>query len=203
MVLEKEHVISSTVSRYPKGKHFMAEPSDVDQPVVPAGVRRDEGGAGRRVEARGRGREAPDQARRGGRDGEARRRRRSSRSRPPSATYRARTVVLATGLRGKPRLLAVPGANLEKVQSLLDDPAEFGGQHVLVVGGGDSAVEAAMSLVDAGATRDAVVPRRRLQALQAGQPEAARRADRRSTQLAVLLESNVTGVHRRRRRRSS
>ncbi|MBS1124172.1 MAG: 4Fe-4S ferredoxin iron-sulfur binding domain protein, partial [Deltaproteobacteria bacterium] len=68
------------------------------------------------------------------------------------ATYRARAVVLATGLRGKPRLLAVPGANLEKVQSLLDDPAEFAGAHVLVIGGGDSAVEGAMSLAELGAT---------------------------------------------------
>jgi hypothetical protein len=68
------------------------------------------------------------------------------------ATYRARAVVLATGLRGKPRLLAVPGANLEKVQSLLDDPAAFAGAHVLVIGGGDSAVEGAMSLAELGAT---------------------------------------------------
>src|ERR1700759_1880543 len=66
-------------------------------------------------------------------------------------TYRPRTVVLAPGLRGKPRLLAVPGANLEKVQSPLDDPAEFAGEDVLVVGGGDSALEGAMALAEVGA----------------------------------------------------
>src|SRR5262249_6125759 len=56
-----------------------------------------------------------------------------------------------TALRGKPRLLVVPGANLEKVQSLLDDPAEFAGEDLLVVGGGDSAIEGAMALADVGA----------------------------------------------------
>src|SRR5262249_12267345 len=43
------------------------------------------------------------------------------------------------------------GENLPKVFSLLDDPDEWRGRSVLVVGGGDSACEAALALADAGA----------------------------------------------------
>lgn len=62
------------------------------------------------------------------------------------AAYRAQRVVLATGLRGKPRTLGVPGENLPKVQALLEDPDHHRGQTVCVVGGGDSALEAAIAL---------------------------------------------------------
>ena len=67
------------------------------------------------------------------------------------ASYRAQRVVLATGTRGKPRTLKVPGENMPKVQSLLEDPDLHRGQTVCVVGGGDSALEAAIALADAGA----------------------------------------------------
>jgi hypothetical protein len=59
--------------------------------------------------------------------------------------------VLSIGTRGKPRTLQVPGENLPKVFSLLEDPDEWRGRAVLVVGGGDSACEAALALADAGA----------------------------------------------------
>lgn len=151
VVLEKEHVISSTVARYPKGKHFMAEPVDSANvsylPVFDA-TKEELVAAWQRVVTEialpvklG---EAVETVKRGD-DG-------VFVIKTTVATYRARRVVLATGLRGKPRLLAVPGANLEKVSSLLDDPAAFAEQHVLVVGGGDSAVEGAMALAKVGAT---------------------------------------------------
>jgi thioredoxin reductase (NADPH) len=59
---------------------------------------------------------------------------------------RARTVLLATGRRGSPRRLGIPGEDLPKVTYSLDDPAQYAGQHVMVVGGGDSAIEAALML---------------------------------------------------------
>ncbi|MFM9942929.1 MAG: NAD(P)-binding domain-containing protein [Hyphomicrobiaceae bacterium] len=54
---------------------------------------------------------------------------------------KAGTVLLATGRRGSPRRLGVPGEQLPKVVYSLDDAAQYRGQHVLVIGGGDSALE--------------------------------------------------------------
>ena len=59
---------------------------------------------------------------------------------------RARHVVLALGRRGTPRRLNVPGEDLSKVAYKLIDAEAYQGRRVLVVGGGDSAVEAAMGL---------------------------------------------------------
>src|SRR5207253_2175943 len=52
---------------------------------------------------------------------------------------------------GKPRRLGVPGEHLAKVSALLDDPLTHRGQRVMVVGGGDSAVEAAVALSESAA----------------------------------------------------
>ncbi len=70
------------------------------------------------------------------------------------AGYRAQRVVLSIGTRGKPRTLQVPGENLPKIFNLLDDPDDWRGKNVLVVGGGDSACEAALALADAGREGD-------------------------------------------------
>ena len=60
----------------------------------------------------------------------------------------ARRLVLALGRRGTPRKLEVPGEELEKVLYQLIDAATYTQEHILVVGGGDSAVEAATALAD-------------------------------------------------------
>jgi thioredoxin reductase/Pyruvate/2-oxoacid:ferredoxin oxidoreductase delta subunit len=62
------------------------------------------------------------------------------------AEFPARFVILALGRRGTPRRLGVPGEELPKVTYQLVDAASYEGQRILVVGGGDSAVEAAIGL---------------------------------------------------------
>lgn len=64
----------------------------------------------------------------------------------PKGKYEARHVVLALGRRGTPRKLGVPGEKLSKVMYRLMDAESYQQNKVLVVGGGDSAVEAAMGL---------------------------------------------------------
>ncbi len=64
----------------------------------------------------------------------------------PQGTYQARKVVLAMGKRSNPRQLGAPGEHLPKVRYKLTDPGDFHDQNVLVVGGGDSAIENALAL---------------------------------------------------------
>jgi len=64
----------------------------------------------------------------------------------PNGRFRARTVILALGRRGTPRKLGILGEELPKVMYSLIDAEAYTGQRILVVGGGDSAVEAALGL---------------------------------------------------------
>jgi thioredoxin reductase/NAD-dependent dihydropyrimidine dehydrogenase PreA subunit len=60
--------------------------------------------------------------------------------------YRARKVVLAIGNAGEPRKLGCPGEVEGRVLYRLQDPSAFKGKHIVVVGAGNSAVEAAVDL---------------------------------------------------------
>ncbi len=62
--------------------------------------------------------------------------------------YVTRAVLLTIGRRGTPRQLGVPGEKSSKVVYRLIDAEQYRGKHILVVGGGDSALEAAYSIAD-------------------------------------------------------
>jgi len=62
--------------------------------------------------------------------------------------FTAKNVVLAIGRRGTPRKLNIPGEGLEKVAYRLLEPELIEGKNIVVVGGGDSAIESALLLAD-------------------------------------------------------
>jgi thioredoxin reductase len=62
--------------------------------------------------------------------------------------YTAESVLLAIGRRGSPRKLNIPGEMKEKVAYRLLEPELISGKDIMVVGGGDSAVESALLLAD-------------------------------------------------------
>jgi thioredoxin reductase/ferredoxin len=73
-----------------------------------------------------------------------------------SGVVRARYVVLALGKRGTPRKLGVPGEDLGKVSYRLIEADSYDDVDILVVGGGDSAIEAALALSKSGKNRVAL-----------------------------------------------
>lgn len=70
--------------------------------------------------------------------------------------YDTRHVVLALGRRGTPRKLGIPGEQLSKVSYRLMEAESYTNCRILVVGGGDSAVEAAIGLASQKGNRVAI-----------------------------------------------
>ncbi|MGF1573678.1 MAG: NAD(P)-binding domain-containing protein, partial [Sumerlaeia bacterium] len=67
---------------------------------------------------------------------------------PNAEPIRARYVIVAIGRSGNYRKMNIPGEELNKVYNRLHDPAEYKNQQVLVVGGGDSALEATIAMAE-------------------------------------------------------
>jgi thioredoxin reductase (NADPH) len=107
---------------------------------------------------------------------------------------RTATVLLATGRRGSPRRLDVPGEELAKVVYSLDDPAQYRGQRVLVVGGGDSALEAAATVCRQPGTQ--VTLSYRGNSFDRAKPANRRRIEQAATSsgLTVLFGSHVRSI---------
>ncbi|MDE2049693.1 MAG: NAD(P)-binding domain-containing protein [Gammaproteobacteria bacterium] len=114
--------------------------------------------------------------------------------RTPRGEHAARSVLLAIGRRGSPRKLEVPGEDLPKVVYRLIDPEQYAGRSVLVVGGGDSALEAAASLTEAGSA--AVALSYRGEAFDRAKPANRQRVQtaERAGRLRVLLGSKVQRI---------
>jgi len=108
--------------------------------------------------------------------------------------YRVANVLLTIGRRGTPRKLGVPGEDMPKVVYRLIDPEQYRGQRVLVVGGGDSALEAAASGAEAGAA--AVTLSYRGDAFGRAKARNRERVEqaKRSGVLTVLLNSQVRRI---------
>ena len=103
------------------------------------------------------------------------------------ARYRTRRVILAMGRGGTPRRLGVPGEDLAKVVYRLSDPGQYAGHRVMVVGGGDSALEAAVALAQVPGTQVTLVHR--------GQTFARARAANRDAAQA-LDDAGAIVIHR-------
>jgi len=110
------------------------------------------------------------------------------------ATYKTRNLLLTIGRRGTPRKLGVPGEEQSKVVYRLIDPEQYRNQHVLVVGGGDAALEAATTIAEEPGTTVTISYRsenfNRAKEKNRQKVDSAQAAGR----LNVLLSSNVQKI---------
>jgi len=110
------------------------------------------------------------------------------------ASYPTRTVLLTIGRRGTPRKLDVPGEDQTKVVYRLIDPEQYRGQHVLVVGGGDAALEAACAVAEQPDTT--VTLSHRSESFNRAKPKNRERvtAAQEAGRLKILLSSKVKRI---------
>lgn len=108
-------------------------------------------------------------------------------------TYRALRVLLAIGKSGNSRLLKVPGEDLDKVYNRLIDPADAEGLDVLVVGGGDSAMETAVAVAEYAKSVTLSYRKAEFSRPKEWNIEAVRRLEKEG-KLTLEMESEVKGI---------
>jgi thioredoxin reductase (NADPH) len=108
--------------------------------------------------------------------------------------FTATSVLLAIGRRGTPRRLEVPGEDHSKVVYRLLEPEQYRGSNALVVGGGDSALEGALSLADEPGTK--VVLSYRGDAFGRVKPKNRERiqAAEKSGAVKVMMQSKIKKI---------
>jgi len=111
--------------------------------------------------------------------------------------YRTRTVLLALGRRGTPRRLDVAGEDQAKVVYRLVDPEQYRDMAVLVVGGGDSALEAAIALAEQPGTTVTLSYRSEAFGRVKEKNRSALKAQQDAGRVNVLLNSNVKTIGER------
>jgi thioredoxin reductase (NADPH) len=109
-------------------------------------------------------------------------------------SYQTKSVLLAIGRRGTPRKLDVPGEEQAKVVYRLIDPAQYAGKHVLVVGGGDAAIEAAIAVsAQAGSTVSLSYRGNAFNRIKPGNRDRLQAAEA-ARRVRVLMESEVVEI---------
>ena len=108
--------------------------------------------------------------------------------------YRARSVLLAIGRRGTPRKLGVPGEASSKVAYRLLEPGQYRNKSILVVGGGDSAIEAALALSEQHGTRVSLSYRKNVFSRIKEKNGTRIQSAFESGAIAPLMESNVVEI---------
>ena len=116
----------------------------------------------------------------------------------PKGQYTAGSVLLAIGRRGTPRKLDVPGEEMAKVCYRLVEPSQYQGKHALVVGGGDSALEASLSLAEEPGTT--VTLAHRSEVFAGAKPKNRERikAAEQNGRIKVLMKSKVLQIEKER-----
>ena len=147
VLLEEQNHASHTIFRYQKGKHVMDEPGvlPLRSPVTFA--------AGKRETILNKWNEELEQYKVNIKTGSAVTAITGSKGAfeiktAAGETFVAETVVLCIGLQGNLRKMGVPGDDLDHVQYQLDDPDEYSGETIIVVGAGDAGIENANALKD-------------------------------------------------------
>jgi thioredoxin reductase (NADPH) len=109
--------------------------------------------------------------------------------------FKTANVLLALGRRGSPRKLDVRGEEQSKVVYRVIEPEVFQDQHVLVVGGGNAAVESAFALIDGGKCASVTISYRKNNFARCRQPNRKRiEAEVEAGRLAALMGSQVEEI---------